>query len=62
MTYKQYIENKKKQYVGKTVNYKGAMYTVVDIDYNGCLIIDKPNRFNLTTAVEEYDADIEYIN
>lgn len=62
MTYKQYIENKKKQYVGKTVNYKGTMYTVVDVDYNGCLIIDKPNRFNLTTAVEEYDVDIEYIN
>jgi hypothetical protein len=62
MTYKQYIENMKKLYVGKTVRYKGILYIVVDVDYNGALLIDMSSQFNETTAIEPYDANIEYLN
>ena len=62
MTYRQYIENMKKHYVGKTVRYKGILYTVVDVDYNGMLLIDMPNQYNSTTAVEPHDANLEHLN
>lgn len=51
MTYREGIENMKKEWVGKKVRFRGEMYTVVDVDYNGSLMIDLPNQYNQTTAV-----------
>lgn len=34
--------------------FEGSTYTVVDVDYNGMLLIDKKARFTDTTAVESY--------
>lgn len=51
MEYKQYIEAQRKQWIGKKVMYDGATYTVVDVDYNGSLLINRPARFTNTTAV-----------
>jgi len=53
-TYKQYIAIRKSEWIGRRVIYDGDTYTVVDVDYNGLLLIDKPARFTPTTAVEIY--------
>lgn len=52
--YSQYIAEKRERWIGKKVMYKGWIHTVVDVDYNGCLMIDRKTRFNDTTAVESY--------
>lgn len=49
--YKAYIEDLKKEWVGKSVLFENEEYTVVDVDYNGSLLIDKKARFTDTTAV-----------
>ncbi len=56
MLYSQYISMKRSDWKGKKVIYPGDnnVYTVVDVDYNGALLIDKPARFTETTAVEVY--------
>lgn len=41
------------KWVTKKVIYEGKEYTVVDVDYNGGLLIDKRNRYNDTTSVPE---------
>lgn len=51
-SYKQYIELKKSEWIGKKVVYDGELYNVVDVDYNGALMIDMPARFTDTTAVD----------
>ena len=51
MTYREGIENMKKEWIGKKVRFRGDLYTVVDVDYNGSLMIDLPNQYNQTTAV-----------
>ena len=51
MTYKEYIENLKAEFVGKKVQYDGRVYTIVKVDYNGCIHIDKPSEYNDTTAI-----------
>lgn len=57
MTYKTYINMKRSEWIGKKVIYAGDnnVYTVVDVDYNGALLIDKPARFTDTTAVDLID-------
>ncbi len=50
--YRDWIAEKKNEWIGKRVSYDGNQYTVVDVDYNGALLIDKPARFTDTTAVE----------
>ena len=52
--YRDYIEQKKQKWVGQQVSYQGSTYTVVDVDYNGSLIIDKPAQFTSTTAITEF--------
>lgn len=52
MTFKEYLALKKVAWVGSRVTFEGREYTVVDVDANGALLIDKPSRFNKTTAVE----------
>lgn len=50
-TYKEWIEKLKKQWIGKTVIYENEKYKVIDVDYNGLLLIDKKARWTDTTAV-----------
>ena len=49
--YRDFIEGMKKTWVGQLVEFEGKTYTVVDVDYNGSLMIDKPAQFTATTAV-----------
>ena len=51
MTYKEWIEKLKKEWIGRRVKFEGNTYTVVDVDYNGALLIDKPARFTDTTTI-----------
>lgn len=52
---RQYIAMLKRDWVGKRVLYlDGEIYTVVDVDANGALMIDKKARFTETTAVATY--------
>ena len=44
-TYKEYIENLKNEWIGKKVKFENKYYTVVDVDYNGALLIDKPHYY-----------------
>lgn len=53
MTYKEYIENEKRKWIGKVVQYENQNYTVMDVDYNGGLLINKKARFTETTAVSK---------
>ena len=50
-TYREYIEELKEKYIGKTVRYEGKTHKIVDVDYNGAIHIDRPGRFTETTAV-----------
>ena len=52
MTYKEYIQQLKANWNGAKVWYYGAEYKVIDVDYNGYLLIDKPAQYTSTTAVE----------
>lgn len=51
--YRDWIEELKHKWVKKKVIYEGKEYTVVGVDYNGGLLIDKRNRYNDTTSVPE---------
>ena len=55
--YKDYIENKRREWKGKSVSYEGKQYRVIDVDYNGALLIDKPAQFTDTTAISEFRLD-----
>ena len=67
MTLKEYVEDRKKRWIGLKVYYRGKPYTVVDVDHNGMLLIDRPNAFidtngrmseiTDTTAVTEAQLD-----
>lgn len=50
-TWKEYIERLKSQWIGKEVVYENEKHKVVDVDYNGMLLIDKKARKTDTTAV-----------
>lgn len=54
MDYRQWIEGQRRKWIGKNVSYEGMRYTVVDVDYNGALLIDKKAKFTETTAVPEW--------
>lgn len=49
--YKDYINKLKDEWIGKKVNYKNEKYNVIDVDYNGMLLIDKKAKHTDTTAV-----------
>lgn len=51
MTYREVIETMRREWTGARVLFEGTEYSVVDVDYNGALLIDKPARFTDTTAV-----------
>ena len=50
-TWKEYITKLKEQWIGKSVVYENERYNVVDVDYNGFLLIDKKAAHTDTTAV-----------
>lgn len=50
--YSEYIAQMRKEWIGHRVLFVGQEFTVVDVDYNGCLLIDKKARFTETTAVD----------
>lgn len=50
-TWKEYIDELKRQWIGKEVVYENEKHKVVDVDYNGMLLIDKKARKTDTTAV-----------
>ena len=55
--YKDFIEGLKNEFIGKKVFYKGEIFNIVMVDYNGIIHIDKPGKFTDTTAVyEAYEA------
>ena len=59
--YKDYIQSLKEKYIGKKLRYKGGIYNIVNIDYNGLILIDLPNRKHKNTPVYlsyEVDRDI----
>lgn len=58
-TYASYISRMRKQWIGRKVTYNGGSYTVVDVDYNGGLLIDKRAKFTETTAVAPYMVQYE---
>ena len=51
-SYKELIEQYRKEWNGAEVIYEGNKYKVVDVDYNGALLIDKKAQFTDTTAVD----------
>ena len=50
MTWKEFIEKERKTYIGKKVEYENKIYTVVGVDYNGVILIDKHGEFTPDTA------------
>lgn len=59
MTYREWIDARKREWIGQHVRYDGQSYTVLDVDYNGVLLIDRQARFTSTTAVETYMVEKE---
>ena len=57
-TGKGYIEKLKKEWIGKEVIFENEKHKVVDVDYNGALLIDKKARMTDTTAVGFSDIQI----
>lgn len=57
MAWKDYITNMKKEWIGKEVSFRGEKHTVVDVDYNGGLLIDLADQFKETTAVAPHHLD-----
>ena len=51
-SYKDLIEKQRKEWIGAKVKWQGESYTVIDVDYNGALLIDKPALYTPTTAVD----------
>lgn len=52
MTYREYINGLRAEWKGRTVIYNGERHKVIDVDYNGMLLIDKPAQYTETTAVD----------
>ena len=49
--YKEWIAQMRAKWIGQEVEFEGRKYNVVDVDYNGALLINKPAEFTDTTAV-----------
>ena len=50
-TWKEHIAELRQEWTGKLVKYQGAIYTVLDVDYNGALLINRETIYNSTTAI-----------
>lgn len=49
--YQEYLRSYYAKYIGALVRYNGRIHTVIDVDYNGVLLIDIPTDHAETTAV-----------
>ena len=49
--YQEYLRSMYAKYIGAQVRYNGRLYKVIDVDYNGFLLIDIPSDHAETTAV-----------
>lgn len=54
-TWREYINGLKDEWIGKIVVYENEKYNVVDVDYNGMLLIDKKAEYTDTTAISILD-------
>ncbi len=59
MAYNELVEKDRQSFVGKNVIYKGEPHKVVDVDYNGALLIDLRAQFTETTAVSRFDENLQ---
>lgn len=50
-SYQEYLRSMYAKYIGARVRYNGRSYKVIDVDYNGFLLIDIPSDHAETTAV-----------
>ena len=57
MDWKDRIAELRAEWTGRKVIYQGEQHTVVDVDYNGGLLIDKKATFTETTAIAPYMLD-----
>ena len=57
MTYKEMINRMRNDWIGRKVQFGGRKYRVIDVDYNGCLVIDKPAQFTETTVIGVHQID-----
>ena len=57
MDWKDRIAQLRVEWTGRKVIYQGEQHTVVDVDYNGGLLIDRETMYNKTTAIEPYMLD-----
>ena len=48
---REWVEALRRMWHDMKVVYDGEVYTVLDVDSNGALLIDKPDEFKATTAV-----------
>ena len=49
--WREYIERLKEEFIGKSVEWCGKTFEIVDVDYNGIIHINRASKFNATTAV-----------
>lgn len=61
-TWKNYIEELKKKWIGQKVIFENVSYNVVDVDMNGLLLIDKKTYYcesytSKTTAIETWKVE-----
>lgn len=61
MAYNELVEKDRQSFVGKNVIYKGGPYKVVDVDYNGALLIDLRAQFTETIAVSRFDENLQIL-
>lgn len=57
-TYREWIESLKREWIGKRVKFENSIYNVVDVDYNGFLLIDKKAQYTNTTAVAKQYVEV----
>lgn len=57
MDWKDRIAELRAEWIGRKVKYQGEQHTVVDVDYNGALLIDRETMHNKTTAIAPYMLD-----
>jgi len=57
MDWKDRIAQLRVEWNGRKVIYHGEQHTVVGVDYNGALLIDRETMYNKTTAIAPYMLD-----
>ena len=62
MSYRDLIEQEREELIGRKVKYKGEPFTVVGVDSNGGVLINKKAEFTDSTAVYRFDPDLEFLD